>query len=135
MRGDRAVPVTICYNPPRNIPFFSPYYLMKPVIFPMEAAMTSKRLYKSRTERMIDGVCGGIAEYLGLDVTLIRIVWVLLTLFGGTGIVLYIVAMIVMPTAPARLRCRGKAAHATLPWSEREILGGIADRFRHAFAP
>ncbi len=37
--------------------------------------MTSKRLYKSRTERMIDGVCGGIAEYLGLDVTLIRIVW------------------------------------------------------------
>jgi phage shock protein C len=66
----------------------------------MEAIMTSKRLYKSRTERMIDGVCGGIAEYLGLDVTLIRIVWVLLTLFGGTGIVLYIVAMIVMPAAP-----------------------------------
>jgi len=62
--------------------------------------MASKRLYKSRTERMVDGVCGGIAEYLGLDVTLIRIVWVLLTLFGGTGIVLYIVAMIVMPAAP-----------------------------------
>ncbi len=62
--------------------------------------MTSKRLYKSRTERMIDGVCGGIAEYLGLDVTLIRILWVLLTLFGGTGIVLYIVAMVVMPAVP-----------------------------------
>jgi phage shock protein C len=66
----------------------------------MEAAMTSKRLYKSRTERMIDGVCGGVAEFLGLDVTLIRIVWVLLTLFGGTGIILYIVAMIVMPAGP-----------------------------------
>jgi phage shock protein PspC (stress-responsive transcriptional regulator) len=66
----------------------------------MEAVMTSKRLYKSRTERMVDGVCGGIAEYLGLDVTLIRILWVLLTLFGGTGIILYIVAMIVMPAAP-----------------------------------
>jgi phage shock protein C len=66
----------------------------------MEAVMTSKRLYKSRTERMIDGVCGGVAEYLGLDVTLVRILWVLLTLFGGTGIVLYIVAMIVMPAAP-----------------------------------
>jgi phage shock protein C len=66
----------------------------------MEAAMSPKRLLKSRTERMIDGVCGGIAEYLGLDVTLIRIVWVLLTLFGGTGIILYIVAMIVMPAAP-----------------------------------
>ncbi len=49
---------------------------------------------------MIDGVCGGIAEYFGLDVTLIRIVWVLMTLFGGSGIILYIVAMIVMPSAP-----------------------------------
>lgn len=62
--------------------------------------MASKRLYKSRTERMIDGVCGGIAEYFGLDVTLIRILWVVLTLFGGSGIILYIVAMIVMPVAP-----------------------------------
>ena len=62
--------------------------------------MTSKRLYKSRTERMIDGVCGGIAEYFGLDVTLIRVLWVVLTLFGGSGIILYIVAMIVMPVAP-----------------------------------
>ena len=45
-----------------------------------------KRLYKSRTDRMIDGVCGGIAEYFGLDSTLVRIAWVLLTLLGGTGI-------------------------------------------------
>jgi len=66
----------------------------------MGATMAAKRLYKSRTERMIDGVCGGIAEYLGLDVTLLRVLWVLLTLFGGTGIILYIVAMIVMPAAP-----------------------------------
>jgi phage shock protein C len=72
--------------------------------------MTSKRLYKSRTERMIDGVCGGIAEYFGLDVTLIRILWVLLTLFGGTGIVLYIVAMIVMPAAPVGTIATGAPA-------------------------
>ncbi len=69
--------------------------------------MTGKRLYKSRTERMIDGVCGGIAEYFGLDVTLIRILWVLLTLFGGTGIILYIVAMIVMPTPPPDMVAAG----------------------------
>ena len=50
---------------------------------------------------MIDGVCGGIAEYFGLDSTLVRIAWVLLTLLGGTGILIYIVAMIVMPTHPA----------------------------------
>jgi phage shock protein C len=69
--------------------------------------MTSKRLYKSRTERMIDGVCGGVAEYFGVDVTLVRILWVLLTLFGGTGFILYIVAMIVMPAGPAVVAAPG----------------------------
>jgi phage shock protein C len=59
-----------------------------------------KRLRKSRINRMIDGVCGGIAEYFDLDPTLVRIAWVLLTLLGGSGIILYIVAMIIMPSAP-----------------------------------
>jgi phage shock protein C len=59
-----------------------------------------KRLYKSRTDRMIDGVCGGIAKYLNLDPTLVRIAWVLLTLLGGSGILLYIIAMIIMPKEP-----------------------------------
>ena len=61
---------------------------------------SAKRLCKSRTDRMIDGICGGIAEYFGLDSTLVRIAWVLLTFFGGSGIILYIVAMIIMPAAP-----------------------------------
>lgn len=59
-----------------------------------------KRLYKSRTERMIDGVCGGIAKYFDLDPTLVRIAWVLLTLLGGSGIILYLAAMIIMPKEP-----------------------------------
>jgi phage shock protein C len=46
---------------------------------------------------MLDGVCGGVAEYFGLDSTLVRIAWVLLTLVGGVGVLLYIVAMIIMP--------------------------------------
>jgi len=46
---------------------------------------------------MIDGVCGGIAAYFSIDSTLVRVVWVLLTLFGGSGVLLYIAAMIVMP--------------------------------------
>ena len=66
----------------------------------MAPANQAKRLYKSRTDRMIDGICGGVAEYFGLDPTLVRIAWVLLTLLGGSGIVLYIVAMIVMPANP-----------------------------------
>ena len=55
------------------------------------------RLYKSRADRMLDGVCGGVAEYFGLDSTLVRLAWVLLILAGGMGILLYFVAMIIMP--------------------------------------
>ncbi len=59
-----------------------------------------KRLYKSRTERMIDGVCGGVAKYFDVDPTLVRVAWVLVTLLGGAGIILYIVSMIIIPKEP-----------------------------------
>lgn len=60
-----------------------------------------KRLYRSNTNRIIAGVCGGIAEYLDVDPTLMRIVWVLLTIFGGWGILLYIAAVIIIPRNPS----------------------------------
>jgi len=61
---------------------------------------TSRRLYKSRRNKIIDGVCGGIAEYFDVDPTIVRILWILITLMGGSGFVLYIVAMIIMPANP-----------------------------------
>lgn len=57
----------------------------------------NKRLTKSRTDRKICGVCGGLAEYLNLDPTFIRLAWVLLVLAAGTGIFAYIIAAIIMP--------------------------------------
>jgi phage shock protein C len=63
-------------------------------------ATTQRRLYKSRRNRMIDGICGGIAEYFGFDPTIVRILWVLVTLLGGSGFFLYIAAMIIMPVNP-----------------------------------
>ncbi len=59
-----------------------------------------KRLYRSRRDRSLAGVCGGIAEYFGWDPTLVRIAWVLLTLLGGSGILLYLIMWVVMPEAP-----------------------------------
>ena len=59
--------------------------------------MVPKRLYKIERGRKIFGVCGGLAEYFNIDVSLVRIVWVLLVLFGGTGILLYLVCAIVLP--------------------------------------
>lgn len=66
----------------------------------MSGSAEIKKLYKSRTDRMIDGVCGGFAKYFNVDSTLVRIAWVLLTLLGGSGILLYLVAMIVMKKEP-----------------------------------
>lgn len=60
-----------------------------------------KRLYKSRKEKVIDGVCGGVAEYFDTDPVLVRILFVLFTFVGGSGIIAYIVGMIIMPTRPA----------------------------------
>ena len=56
-----------------------------------------KKLYKSTTDKQIDGVCGGIAEYFNIDVTVIRLVWVLLTLIYGMGILFYIICCVVLP--------------------------------------
>ena len=56
-----------------------------------------KRLHRSRTEKMIAGVCGGIAEYLDMDPTLVRLVWVLVALLAGTGILLYLILWVIMP--------------------------------------
>ena len=59
-----------------------------------------KRLYKSRENRMVGGVCGGIAEYFGIDPTLIRLGWVLFCAMGGSGFLAYIIAAIIIPRRP-----------------------------------
>lgn len=56
-----------------------------------------KKLYRSEVNKMICGVCGGLAEYLNLDPTLIRLLWVLFCALGGSGILAYIVAAIIIP--------------------------------------
>ena len=59
-----------------------------------------KRLYKSNRNRMLCGVCGGIAEYFGLDPTLVRLDWILLSALAGSGLLAYIIAAIVIPRNP-----------------------------------
>lgn len=59
----------------------------------------TKRLYRSRSQRMICGVCGGVAEYLNIDPTLIRLLLVLLGC-TGTGIFAYLVAAVIIPDEP-----------------------------------
>jgi phage shock protein C len=63
--------------------------------------MNEKKLYRSNSDKMIAGVCGGLGQYFGVDPTLIRLIFALLVLFGvGSGIILYIILAIVMPLEP-----------------------------------
>lgn len=60
-------------------------------------SMEPKRLYKSRNNRVLCGVCGGLGEYFNIDPTIIRLILVLLICGAGTGIIAYIIAAIIMP--------------------------------------
>jgi phage shock protein C len=61
--------------------------------------MDEKRLTRSTTERMIAGVAGGLGEYFNMDPTLVRLIFVLLALAGGPGLLLYLILWVVVPEA------------------------------------
>lgn len=59
--------------------------------------METKRLMRSKRERMIAGVCGGLAQYLGLDPTVVRLIFILLSIAGASGVLIYLVLWLIMP--------------------------------------
>ena len=65
--------------------------------------MNGKKLYRSDEKKMLAGVCGGIAEYFGVDPTLIRLAWVVFSLLGGSGLLAYILAAIIIPRDDSNL--------------------------------
>jgi len=56
-----------------------------------------KKLYRSESDKKLCGVCGGIAEYFGLDSTIIRLLWIIASLFVGSGILCYLICALIMP--------------------------------------
>ena len=59
-----------------------------------------KKLYRSVTDRKVAGVCGGIAKYLNIDTTVIRVIWAVFSLFAFVGVIAYIVCAILIPEEP-----------------------------------
>ena len=59
---------------------------------------SEKRLYRKEEGKIIAGVCNGLAEYFNMDVTLVRLAWVALSVVAGCGLIVYIIAMLIMPT-------------------------------------
>ena len=59
-----------------------------------------KELYKSQGDRKLCGVCGGLGEFFGIDASLIRLGWIVFCLLGGSGVLAYIIAALVIPDEP-----------------------------------
>lgn len=59
--------------------------------------MNNKKLYRTEDNKILAGVCGGVAEYFNLDPTLVRVLWVAVSLFAGAGVILYIIMAIIVP--------------------------------------
>ena len=59
-----------------------------------------RKLYRSRTDKKICGVCGGLAQYLNMDVSIMRLLTVLLTLFVGGGLIAYLICALIIPEEP-----------------------------------
>lgn len=84
------------------------------------APTTPRRLFRSREDRMVAGVAGGLGDHLGIDPVLVRIVFVVLAFAGGSGILAYVIAWIVIPEAPA-----GRPAPPDPPGGGGSVIAGL----------
>lgn len=86
--------------------------------------MLEKKLYRSTTNKLLAGVCGGIAEYFNIDATLLRLFWMLIVIFTGIfpGVIAYILAIVIMPLPPhahaAKAETHEKTEHQHHPDAE-----------------
>lgn len=65
--------------------------------------MQNKKLYRREDNRILAGVCAGFADYLGVDVNLVRVIWALVSCFAGAGIVAYVIAALIIPVKPGNI--------------------------------
>lgn len=83
-------------------------YVVMSFVFPQQpegytVVSANKKLMKSQNNKKISGVCGGLAEYFGIDATIIRLVFALCMLFIGFGLTIYIVCLVLMPSASQQI--------------------------------
>ncbi len=94
-----------------------------------------KRIYRSQEDRIIAGVCGGFAEYLGIDPTLVRLVWIFFTIFGGLGILAYIFSIILISekdgSKAKEIKVDDDHDEKLVLWGVVIIIVGILLFFRH----
>ncbi len=91
--------------------------------------METKRLYRSRTDKIIAGVCGGMAEYFDVDPVIMRVLFVLLAFFGGSGFILYLASIFIIPKKPLQVENPLGAGNATAPQQKEVPSGGARTMF------
>ena len=92
-----------------------------------------RKLYRSQENRMIGGVCGGMAEYFNIDPNLMRILWVILAFLGGSGVIVYLAALIIVPNNPDQTIPENRdlvIKDKTLFWGSLLIVVGVFLIFR-----
>ena len=90
--------------------------------------LKNKKLCRSQTNRMIGGVCGGIAEYFAIDPTIVRIIWVAISLLGGFGILVYLASLFIIPNNPDQTPVEGSERmikDKNLFWGSLLIIVGL----------
>jgi phage shock protein PspC (stress-responsive transcriptional regulator) len=94
-----------------------------------------KRIYRSREDRIIAGVCGGFAEYFGIDPIIVRLVWIFFTIFGGMGILAYIFSIILISendsSKAKEIKAEDDRDEKMVLWGVVIIIVGILLFFRH----
>ncbi len=88
----------------------------------------TKKLFKSRQDKILDGICGGVADYFHIDVTLVRILWIIAAFLNGIGVIAYILAMILVPVNPDHKNLKEEEKNKTNPaliWGVGFILLGM----------
>ena len=91
--------------------------------------MTQTRLYRTVQGRVVGGVAGGLADYFGMDPSIVRFIFVLLVLFGGSGVLLYIILWVILPEKNTYNTFTGYAPNAPPPSSSGSGVGEAYDGF------
>ena len=88
----------------------------------------AKRLYRSREDKIVAGVCGGMGEYFNIDPVWIRIIFVLLTILDGLGLLIYIIAWVLMPLNPVQKATKDTFAEQTVD----KVVKNFKEHQKHA---
>lgn len=91
----------------------------------------TKKLYRSRVDRIIAGVCGGLGEYFGVDPVIVRVVFLVLAVVGGSGVLVYIILIFLVPLAPGN---EPVASHGDKVEEFAKEVGDRAKEIAHEFS-